>query len=69
MAPSDDRSSTSLAIEALRNGEALLACLTPEGDSDELPNRLIAPGRTSDLKAILDAAERGQKIVASQRLS
>jgi ketosteroid isomerase-like protein len=55
------------AIEQGATGEALAAFFHPEVTQREYPNRLVPTGATRDLRAILDGAERGQKVVASQR--
>ena len=55
------------ALEGGATGEALAAYYAPEAIQDEFPNRLYAHGARRDLAAILDAAERGQKVMASQR--
>jgi ketosteroid isomerase-like protein len=55
------------AIEQGATGEALAAFFHPEVTQREYPNRLVPTGATRDLKAVLDGAERGQKVVASQR--
>jgi ketosteroid isomerase-like protein len=55
------------AIEQGATGEALAAFFHPEVTQIEYPNRLIPAGATRDLRALLEGAERGQKVVASQR--
>jgi ketosteroid isomerase-like protein len=55
------------ALEAGATGEALAAFYAPEVVQEEFPNRLTAHGARRDLPAILDAAARGQKVMASQR--
>jgi ketosteroid isomerase-like protein len=54
-------------VEAGATGEALAAFYAPEVVQEEFPNRVTAQGARRDLKAILDAAERGRKVMASQR--
>jgi ketosteroid isomerase-like protein len=55
------------ALEAGATGDALAAFYAPEAVQEEFPNRLSPSGARRDLAAILDAAERGQKVMASQR--
>ncbi|AKJ06088.1 ketosteroid isomerase-like protein [Archangium gephyra] len=55
------------AIEQGATGEALAAFFHPEVTQVEYPNRLVPAGATRDLRALLEGAERGQKVVASQR--
>lgn len=55
------------AIEQGATGEALAAFFHPEVKQIEYPNRLVPSGATRDLRALLEGAERGQKVVASQR--
>lgn len=55
------------ALEGGATGEALAACYAPEVVQEEFPNRLTPHGARRDLAAILDAAERGQQVMASQR--
>jgi ketosteroid isomerase-like protein len=55
------------ALEAGATGEALAAFYAPEVVQEEFPNRLTPHGARRGLAAILDAAERGQKVMASQR--
>jgi len=55
------------ALEAGATGEALAAFYAPEVVQEEFPNRFTPHGARRDLKAILDAAERGQKVMAAQR--
>jgi ketosteroid isomerase-like protein len=55
------------ALEGGTTGEALAAFYAPEVVQEELPNRLNPHGVRRDLAAILDAAQRGQKVMASQR--
>jgi ketosteroid isomerase-like protein len=57
------------AIEAGATGDALARFYWPDAIQHELPNRLVPAGATRDLPAILDAAVRGQKIVATQRFT
>jgi ketosteroid isomerase-like protein len=55
------------AIEQGATGERLAAFLHPDVSQREYPNRLVPNGATRDLRAVLEAAERGQQVVASQR--
>jgi ketosteroid isomerase-like protein len=55
------------ALAGGATGEALAAFYAPEVIQEEFPNRLNPHGMRRDLAAILDAAERGQKMMASQR--
>ncbi|HEX5754010.1 MAG TPA: hypothetical protein VFZ09_47950 [Archangium sp.] len=55
------------AIEQGATGEALAAFFHPEVTQIEYPNRLVPTAATRDLRALLEGAERGQKVVASQR--
>jgi ketosteroid isomerase-like protein len=55
------------AVERGATGEALAAFYAPEVVQEEFPNRLAPHGARRDLAAILDAAERGQRVLAAQR--
>jgi ketosteroid isomerase-like protein len=55
------------ALEAGATGEALSVFYAPEVVQLEFPNRLSPLGARRDLAAILDAAARGQEIMAAQR--
>jgi ketosteroid isomerase-like protein len=55
------------ALEAGATGEALSAFYAPEVVQLEFPNRLSPLGARRDLAAILDAAARGQELMAAQR--
>src|SRR4051794_1755873 len=48
-------------------GADLSAFFTLDVVQHELPNRLVPNGARRDLAAILEAAERGQQVVATQR--
>lgn len=48
-------------------GEDLAAFFTPDVVQEELPNRLLAQGAKRDLAGLLEAAERGQKVMSAQR--
>jgi ketosteroid isomerase-like protein len=56
------------AIEAGATGDALAAFFTEDVVQEEFPNRLVPAGARRDLRALLDGAERGQKVMRSQRL-
>jgi ketosteroid isomerase-like protein len=55
------------AIEGGATGEALAAFFHPEAVQREFPNRLVASGATRDVKALGEAAERGQRVISAQR--
>jgi ketosteroid isomerase-like protein len=55
------------ALQGGATGTELAAFYAPEVVQEEFPNRLNPRGVRRDLAAILDAAERGQKVMASQR--
>jgi ketosteroid isomerase-like protein len=55
------------SLEAGAVGEALATFYAPEVVQEEFPNRVTPHGARRDLAAILDAALRGQKVMASQR--
>jgi ketosteroid isomerase-like protein len=55
------------ALECGATGAALAAFYAPEVVQEEFPNRLNPHGARRDLATMLDAAERGQKVMASQR--
>ena len=55
------------AIEDGATGEALAAFFHPEVTQREYPNRLVPHGATRDLRALLEGAERGQKVISGQR--
>lgn len=55
------------AIEQGATGDALAAFFHPEVSLKEYPNRLNPQGQQRDLRAALESAERGQKLLASQR--
>lgn len=54
------------AIEAGATGEKLARFFDPEVVLEEFPNRLSPQGRRSGLAQALEAAERGQKVLAGQ---
>ena len=55
------------AIEEGATGDALAAFYAPEVVQEEFPNRLVPNGARRDLAALLEAAERGQKVLRAQR--
>ena len=55
------------ALEAGVTGDALAAFFTPDVVITELPNRFRPTGGRSELPAILEAAERGQRVMRRQR--
>jgi ketosteroid isomerase-like protein len=57
------------AIEAGATGEALARFYSRDVVQEEFPNRLMPTGATRDLTAILDGAERGQKVLRGQRFT
>jgi|SRR5688572_134377 hypothetical protein len=56
-----------LALEEGATGERLAAFYTADALQEEFPNRLLANGAKRDLGELLAGAERGQKLMASQR--
>jgi ketosteroid isomerase-like protein len=54
------------AIEQGETGEALARFFTPDVTHEEFPNRLSRHGRRSNLAGMLEDAEKGQKVLASQ---
>jgi ketosteroid isomerase-like protein len=55
------------AVEQGATGEALARFFHPEASLREHPNRLFPKGMTRGLKETLEGAERGQKVLTSQR--
>ena len=55
------------ALEGGATGDALAAFYTDDVMQDEFPNRLLANGARRDLAALLQGAERGQKVMRAQR--
>ena len=55
------------AIEGGATGAALAEFFAPDVVQEEFPNRLVIQGARRDLAAILEAAERGQKVISAQR--
>jgi len=55
------------AIESGATGEAVGRFLHPEITHYDLPNRFNPSGKISDRKAMQAAAERGQKVMRSQK--
>lgn len=55
------------AVEQGATGDALTRFLHPDISAREYPNRLFPSGMTRDLRAMAESAERGQKVLSSQR--
>jgi ketosteroid isomerase-like protein len=55
------------AIEAGATGGALAAFYAPDVVQEEFPNRLVPNGARRDLAALLEGAERGQRVLRAQR--
>jgi ketosteroid isomerase-like protein len=55
------------AVESGTTGDALAAFYAADVVQEELPNRLTPHGARRDLRAILDAANRGAQVMAAQR--
>ena len=55
------------AIEAGATGATLAAFFTDDAVQEELPNRLVPAGARRDVAAILEGAERGQRVLRAQR--
>jgi ketosteroid isomerase-like protein len=55
------------AIEAGATGGALAAFFAPDVVQEEFPNRLTPNGARRDLAALLDGAEKGQRVLRAQR--
>ena len=55
------------AVERGETGDALAAFYNPDVVQEEFPNRLLPNGARRDLRAILDAADRGQQVTTSQQ--
>ncbi len=55
------------AIETGETEQFLARFVSPEIAHEEFPNRLNSRGAVSDLRAMKAAAERGRKVLASQR--
>ena len=55
------------AIQRGATGEELAQFLTPDVTQEELPNRVVPDGKRRKLAGILEAAERGQKVLSAQR--
>jgi ketosteroid isomerase-like protein len=57
------------ALEAGATGSALARFFARDVVQEEFPNRLMPQGARRDLAAILDGAERGQKVMQGQTYS
>jgi ketosteroid isomerase-like protein len=55
------------AIEQGATGAALAQFYDPAAIQEEFPNRLMPNGARRDLAGMLEAAERGQKVLTAQR--
>jgi hypothetical protein len=55
------------ALEEGATGERLAAFYSVDAVQEEFPNRLLANGARRELGELLAGAERGQKLMASQR--
>ena len=55
------------AIERGATGDELADLFTADVVQEEFPNRLVPQGARRDLAAILEGAERGQKVMRKQR--
>jgi ketosteroid isomerase-like protein len=55
------------AIERGATGDTLAEFFTPNVVQEEFPNRLMTHGARRDLAALLEGAERGQKVISAQR--
>jgi ketosteroid isomerase-like protein len=55
------------AIERGAVGDELAQFFAPEVVQEEFPNRVVPDGKRRKLAAILEAAERGQKVLTAQR--
>jgi ketosteroid isomerase-like protein len=55
------------AVESGATGDALAAFYAADVVQEEFPNRLTPNGARRNLRGLLDAAERGARVVASQR--
>lgn len=54
------------ALEAGATGETLAAFYAPDVVQEEFPNRFNPSGARRDLAALLEAAERGRRVMATQ---
>lgn len=54
------------ALEAGATGDALAAYYAPDVVQEEFPNRVNPRGVRRDLTALLESAERGQKVMGAQ---
>jgi ketosteroid isomerase-like protein len=55
------------AVQQGAIGDALAEFFAPQVVQEELPNRLSPRGARRDLAGLLEGAERGQKVLSSQR--
>ena len=55
------------AVQSGATGDALAAFYAEDVVQDEFPNRFTPNGARRDLRAILEAADRGARVMAAQR--
>ena len=55
------------AISQGATGDALAQFFTPDVVQEEFPNRVVPNGKRRNLAAMLEGAERGQKLLTAQR--
>jgi ketosteroid isomerase-like protein len=55
------------AVSSGATGDALAQFFTPDVTQEEFPNRVSPDGKRRKLAAILEGAERGQKVLSAQR--
>jgi ketosteroid isomerase-like protein len=55
------------AIEGGATGDALAAFFTDDAIQEEFPSRLVPAGARRDRAGLLEAAERGRKVLRAQR--
>jgi ketosteroid isomerase-like protein len=55
------------AIASRATGDALSRFFAPDAVQEELPNRVSPDGKRRKLAGILEAAERGQRVLSEQR--
>ena len=55
------------AIQRGATGDELAQFFTPDVTQEELPNRVVPDGKRRKLAGILEAAERGQRVLSAQR--
>jgi ketosteroid isomerase-like protein len=55
------------AIQQGATGDALARFFAPDVVQEEFPNRVVPDGKRRNLAAMLEGAERGQKVLSAQR--